>query len=436
MRKIVTVLLLLSMLLGLAACSGATDPQQSESYGSSQSKDPTRDTEAEPNKFTAQSEPLSLPLRTCTDPVVSTDAQVDQPQLLSRTEDADSGVTALYFQTPRMAYFGYGNGIFTICTDAVEMNQGNHYQAYVFDGEAVTALDNHNFSREYSLYGQTYRVEFGYAVWDDRIILTYSPAEYYEPTDIASFMVSLDSNHCLIPLYEPAGSSFLLHLKVLELETGELTDYLPDIPVETLSFHSYGIRSITFDRENERTFLLQMANGECSYINADNSVVLDLSALTGVKIISAVFAGRDIVCCDNQKEIWKISTADSTACRLLSDKNLLHYIGSSFALYADGDTIHVYDCISETDTAIVNPEGWDLTKLDFTPSNDGRKVVAQARPDDTIVKILSFDCDSMIFTEITIPVPQDHTGFVMYYTEDDDLYITKDMNRTTIYKIG
>lgn len=436
MRKIVTVLLLLSMLLGLAACSGVPDPQQTESSGSSQPEDPAPDTGGEATNFTARSEPLSLPLHTCTDPDAFTDVQVSQPQLLNRMEDAGSGVSALHFQTPSLAYFGYGNGIFTVCTDAVEMNQGSHYTAYVFDGETVTALENHSFAREYSLYGQTYRVEFGYAVCGDRIVPTYSPAERYEPTDVSGFIVSLDSNHCLISLYEPAGDCFLLHLKVLDLETGELTDYLPDIQAETLKFDSYGIRSITFNRKNENAFLLHMADGECRYVNADDSVVVDLSVLTGTKIVSAVFAGRNIVCHDSQNDIWKISTTDYTAHKLLSGRKLLHCVGSSFAVYVDGDTIHVYDCISETDTAIVSPEGWDLTKLDFTPSYDGRKVVAYARPDDTTEKILSFDCDSMIFTEIIAPVPQDCTASTLYYTEDDDLYVTRDLTSTTVYKIG
>lgn len=435
MRKLFTFLLMLALVMSLCACSGNQTPPPTDPSQNARLDDTS--TPEDPSTSPTEAASASDTLRRFYDSRVTTDAQVDEPRLVS--SDSDQGVTALRFQTPRLGYYQYGNGLFTTCADEVEMQQGSHYNAYHFDGETITPLENHSFYQEYTLYGQTYRVRFDYASWGDRILSTYNPDDYYDPTDVGGFATSLSDHSCLIALNEPVDDGFLLHLKVLDLETGELTDYIPDLNPEVLSeklkFESYSIRRMIV---RDTGALLIGPNWEYRYIQAQEGLVVDLSELIGGKVAmgTVVFAGEDLLCRDEEDGIWKIDTTDFTSRLLLSDKKLLHFNGSTFALYAEEDEVYVYDCISETDTCIQSPEGWDLTKIqEFSPSNDGRKVYVYTRPDKTTEKILTFNCDTMEFTEITATVPEEYFSPIIYYTEDDDLSITRGLTSTTVYKI-
>ena len=71
-----------------------------------------------------------------------------------------------------------GCGVFQLCTDPVEMNQGSHYDAFAVNADgALEQLEEAQFNNAYTLDGSRYHLNFDWAEQAGTKVTTYIPAD-------------------------------------------------------------------------------------------------------------------------------------------------------------------------------------------------------------------------------------------------------------------
>ena len=127
------------------------------------------------------------------------------------------------------------HGVYFLCTDPEEMQQGSHYDAYYEkDGEFVR-LENHDFRQTYTLYGCTVSVEGTWAEWDGNTFFTWLPAEspircYNQYDKNPQRLVEFD-----LTLQNAQGETYgTVYPALVDLRTGALTDVLAGTQAHTV----------------------------------------------------------------------------------------------------------------------------------------------------------------------------------------------------------
>ena len=116
-------------------------------------------------------------------------------------------------------------GVYVICTDEIEMNQGSHYDAYYEENGAFFKLEEHTFRGDYTVLENDFYIAFDWAVHDGQVALTYvGEGENYRipanPGDADAMLVEL-----LCSFRDVEGEYTSTAYPVfLNLETGELND--------------------------------------------------------------------------------------------------------------------------------------------------------------------------------------------------------------------
>lgn len=88
--------------------------------------------------------------------------------------DLGDSVTAEYIFVPRFARID--GGMFLVCADEVEMNQGSHYDAYVYENGELVQQENRTFDEVYTVNGQRYHLQFQWAAYGDNVTCTWTPS--------------------------------------------------------------------------------------------------------------------------------------------------------------------------------------------------------------------------------------------------------------------
>jgi hypothetical protein len=124
------------------------------------------------------------------------------------------------------------NGVFRVCTDDVQMNSGNHYDAYYEANGEFVRLDECLFSQTYHLFGQDIPVEFEWAEYDGEVVITFREAE----APFVMFSGSGEPSAVLmwLAIDPPGQESYGYYPVQVNLRTGELTDICAGMGVEAL----------------------------------------------------------------------------------------------------------------------------------------------------------------------------------------------------------
>lgn len=209
-----------------------------------------------------------------------------------------------------------GSGVFRLCADPVEMNQGSHYDAYgvTADG-SLEPLEESQFNNAYTLDGSRYHLSFDWAVLDGVKVLTYVPAE------MEASMLSLSDQGStslfLLDRYigEDAGV-YSCYPVLLDLETGELTDFLANCRLGNLnSFCNAAFGS------NRNGLLLAQEGGAIYYCDLESGTVYSLDELSGQPVKACTLTDDKIICWSQGGEgegvlgdyrFWSIRLTDFT----------------------------------------------------------------------------------------------------------------------------
>lgn len=93
------------------------------------------------------------------------------PRENGRTVTLAEGIEAEYLFVP--GYARTDAGMFLVCTDEVEMNQGSHYAAYAYENGALVRQEDHRFDEMFTAPDGKYRVTFDWAAHDGRVAVTW-----------------------------------------------------------------------------------------------------------------------------------------------------------------------------------------------------------------------------------------------------------------------
>lgn len=126
-------------------------------------------------------------------------------------------------------------GVYVICADEVEMNQGSHYDAYYEENGEFIKLNEHTFSGDYSVLGNDFHIELDWTTHGGQVVLTYIGVEenYRIPANPGNKDTMLVELLCSFP-QEEGGSICTAYPVFLNLETGELKDVLAGTGAEKL----------------------------------------------------------------------------------------------------------------------------------------------------------------------------------------------------------
>ncbi len=305
-----------------------------------------------------------------------------------------------YIHTPDLDDYRYADGAFLICADEVEMKSGSHYRAYAVQNGQITELPRTTFSRTYSLYGNTYRIDFEYAVHQGHLLFTYAPnPEDY--TEIRYPLYDLGDGKCLVSIQEYSTGVDRFHLMCLDLNTGDLTDCYAPLSEENREFAClHRVYDITF--LNSDSFVIKGGSSDdYCYVDLAQDIVFSLDALVGEHLAWFSIVGDDIVCWNSKNDFWFIDTAMQTASEF-ADLRRSAEAYSTFALYEDDEDVgHIFDYVTQTDTAIAMPEGWEFSTSVMNCSEDGRRFCFYKSEEDC-AKYLFCDLDLMEFVELVI----------------------------------
>lgn len=184
-----------------------------------------------------------------------------------------------------------GCGLFLLCSDPVEMNQGSHYDAFALNTEgSLERLNEQLFNNAYTLAGSRYHLSFDWTACDGVKVATYVPA------DMPASMLYLSD----------AGSESLFLLRwrtgqenavdsyypvTLDLESGELTDLLAGCRLDSLDRLCNA--ALTPDRSG---ILLAQEGGAIYYCDLNSRAVYSLDGLSGEPVKACTLTSDKIIC--------------------------------------------------------------------------------------------------------------------------------------------
>jgi len=103
--------------------------------------------------------------------------QMVHPDVSQPFSYAEGEITGSCCILPQPGHARTGDGIFRICADQVEMNQGSHYDAVLAAEQGMVTLPRSFFRKTITVFGQPVTVEFEYALHNGNVIITYVSAD-------------------------------------------------------------------------------------------------------------------------------------------------------------------------------------------------------------------------------------------------------------------
>ncbi len=209
-------------------------------------------------------------------------------------------------------------GIFTICTDEIELNQGSHYDAYYEENGEFIQLEEHRFQANYNVLGQAFDISFEWAVHNGQVAVTYIEEEERfripaNPGDAEAMLLEV------LTFFEDENGQIMENAYPLQvnLYTGEVTDILAGTGAEKLS----GICNYAISEDRSR-MLLAETDGELYYVDLTEKRLYSVSELSGEKPDSCSLI-EDTLTCWAEGETgycgWNINLTNFERKELFSD---------------------------------------------------------------------------------------------------------------------
>lgn len=357
------------------------------------------------------------------------DVSASKNFVINDDPNASPNLKAQYIHTAAVANYE-GEGVFKVCIDEYEMNQGSSYLVYAIEDNEFVAYPNKHFTNEYTIFDNKFYVDFEYSICNGKLVLTHVSAERDEEKWRIE-NVAMGANEVLITFYcsLPDGGN-LSYPMVLNVETHELTDFLQNMDAKTLfSSLSQRIKHIRF--VNPDTVIVERSDGEYFYFNIVTGEVFDLKRISGLEIEDCALVQNQIVCWDLNGNYGWIDVDSLVFHPLISvgqtefSSGIWCENGCSFVLYrANDNTIHLYDFMDCEDVILKPPNGWQLIGDRIHPSPDGRKFLLQTTDDKGIIQILVFNCDTQSWVVIERDNPNNSDESLIEWSAANEIVVT------------
>ncbi len=199
-------------------------------------------------------------------------------------------------------------GVYTICTDEIELNQGSHYDAYYEENGDFIKLEEHTFRGDYTVLGNDFHLEFDWAVHDSQVLLTYIGVEESycipaNPGNADAMMIEL-----LCSFSEKEGENIETAYPVLlNLETGELMDVLAGTGAEKLmKLANHAIS------EDLSKMLLAQSDGSLYYVDLAAKKLYSVEELSKEQADACSLIGNALACWVLEDEGYRAWSIDLT----------------------------------------------------------------------------------------------------------------------------
>ena len=342
-------------------------------------------------------------------------------------------IEGTYIHFPAMS--SARNGVFTVCTDEVQMNSGSHYDAYYEkDGEFIR-LDEHTFSQVYHLFGKDTTVAFEWAEYKGEVIITYVGTE----DTFVKFSGSGDaaSTLMLLAIDPPGDTEFGYYPVLINVRTGELTDVCAGLGVEKLS----QIRQAAISDDLTQMLIVDW-DGSLYYADLAGRKLYALDALLGARASACTLVGDELA-------VWsemygactvRVFNTDTWESRETYSGNpefirgfdsSIHsgnmYRGTCFALEVNANMeVSVVDLFTG-ERSLIDGFKWQQSDSVFTecvPSADGRKLLIYSRGQERYYRsigVLDFASSTYLeFSRENAGSVNEHTA---YWFDDDSVAI-------------
>ncbi len=249
-------------------------------------------------------------------------------------------------------------GVYVICTDEIEMNQGSHYDAYYEENREFIKLEEQTFRGNYSVFGQDFHLEFYWTTHNGQVVLTYIGVEEnyripVNPGDADSMLVEL-----LCSVHTETGESVAsVYPVLLNLETGELKDVLAGTGAEKL-----GDLCNQAVSEDGSKMLLAQSDGMLYYVDLVAKKLYSVEALSGEQADACSLIGDTLACWvleDGQYRAWSIDL------NTLERKELFSGISNVIYLTGFDTTVHWGTMFAGSHFALELDEVSNVTVIDL-----------------------------------------------------------------------
>ncbi len=210
-------------------------------------------------------------------------------------------VTARYIHTPVAAHAR--DGVFLVCTDRIEANQGSHYDAYYEAGGEFVKLEEHSFRQDYSIRCIDFCVAFDYVEHKGNVTVTWMEAN--GPYALRSGAGAASSLLFELRFTDERGLESRYPV-LLDLHTGEITDVLSGTGAEDLCIYNSAISA-----DRTKMLLAGAAEGgqRLYYVDMVTRRMHSIDSLSGEHTDSCTLIGNTLVC-------WKLTDGCYTAWRI------------------------------------------------------------------------------------------------------------------------
>ncbi len=282
------------------------------------------------------------------------------------------------------------NGVFKVCTDDVQMNSGNHYDAYHIENGEFVQLEEHLFKQSYHILGNDVLVEFEWAEHDDNVTITYShpDAPFYMPGlagDPASTLIMLGID-------PPGELTYTLYPVLINVRTGEMTDICAGLGIENLPEILNSAIS-----EDLTQMLLVDWDETIYYADLKSRNLYRMDDLIGKKVSACVLKDGQLVCWTTEARNYSVYALDPVTLEPIEvytgdpefimgfNNTFLYgnmYLGTSFAVEVEND--RAVTVIDLTNGIRMPIEGFlwpqtDSGDTECVPSADGDKLLIYTR---------------------------------------------------------
>lgn len=241
-------------------------------------------------------------------PVLPVDTEVTTESMYVEPERTflDGRIEGRYIHAP---FSGNAReGVFTICTDEIELNQGSRYDAYYEENGNFIKLQESSFSEECSILGNDFHISFDWVEHGGQVVLTYIEAEenYRIPSNPGP------KENMMIELFccwntddgEQVGTTYPV---LLDLTTGKLQDVLSGTGAEKLEHLANQAIS-----EDYTKMLLAQDNGDLYYVDLVAKKLYSVEELSGEKVSACSLIGNTLSCWVLEKDVYRAWSIDLT----------------------------------------------------------------------------------------------------------------------------
>lgn len=342
-------------------------------------------------------------------------------------------IEGTYIHFPNMS--AVRNGIFTVCTDDVQMNSGSQYDAYYEkDGEFVR-LEEKTFDQTYNLFGNDIHVTFDWVEHNGTVATTFIETE----APFVKFSGAGDVTSTLMWLQiDPPGEEVFGYYPVLvNVRTSELTDICAGLGIENLR----QIRQAAISDDLTQLLVVDW-DGNIYYADLVGRKLYAVDDLLGQKCAACVLVdGMLIAWSENYGTItvrgfdpatWESRETYSGQPDFISGfDSTIHssqmYRGTRFALEVDDNQdVYVIDLLNGH-RSIIDGFKWQQNSEVFTecvPSADGNKLLIYSRGSTTYyesIAVLDFPNKTLVkFSRENMGTVNEHA---VYWNDNDSIVI-------------